>query len=268
MPAVSKSQQRFMGMVCATKKGKMSAPSPEVAKAAAGMSEKDACDFARTKHDGLPKKKKTLKEFMGFFKKKKSPTPPKDVKVLAYKNYKPGVLNKTTGEFTQRDHTPDEKARYGWKPVKTSSYGPGDTTSQAYNTGSDKVQRTADGTEFKGSTRGVAVPYKYKTGEIPKGTWSGTPSLKFGTKVQFTQKPMGKNTRVTNATVRDTGNFGAAGEFNKSTSFDLMRQTARDVTGNPNLSPTQYGKRTLYSRIVDRRKSAGPTSKHQGPVIK
>ena len=55
MPAVSKSQQRFMGMVCATKKGKMSAPSPEVAKAAAGMSEKDACDFARTKHDGLPK---------------------------------------------------------------------------------------------------------------------------------------------------------------------------------------------------------------------
>jgi hypothetical protein len=65
MPAVSKSQQRFMGMVCATKKGKMSAPSPEVAKAASGMSEKDACDFARTKHDGLPKKKKkSLKEFL------------------------------------------------------------------------------------------------------------------------------------------------------------------------------------------------------------
>ena len=267
MPAVSKSQQRFMGMVCATKKGKMSAPSPEVAKAAAGMSEKDACDFARTKHDGLPKKKKTLKEFMGFFKKKKPPEP-KDVKVLAYKNYKPGVLNKTTGEFTQRDHTPDEAARYGWKPVKTSSYGPKDTTPQAYNTGKDNVQRTADGTEFKGSTRGVAVPYKYKTGEIPKGTWSGTPSIKFGTNVQFTQKPMGKDTRVTNAKVRDTGNFGAAGEFNRSTSFDLMRQTARDVTGNPNLTPTQYGKRTLYSRIVDRRKSAGPTSKHQGPVIK
>ena len=67
-------------MVCATKKGKMSAPSPEVAKAAAGMSEKDACDFARTKHDGLPKKKKTLKEFMGFFKqKRKPPTPPPPV---------------------------------------------------------------------------------------------------------------------------------------------------------------------------------------------
>lgn len=268
MPAVSKSQQRLFGIVRAVQKGEMAATTPEVANLAATMKKDDVKDFASTKHDGLPKKRKTLKEFMGFFKKKKPPAPPKDVKVLAYKNYKPGVLNKTTGEFTQRDHTPDEAARYGWKPVKTSSYGPKDTTPQAYNTGKDNVQRTADGTEFKGSTRGVAVPYKYKTGEIPKGTWSGTPSLKFGTKVQFTQKPMGKNTRVTNATVRDTGNFGAAGEFNKSTSFDLMRQTARDVTGNPNLSPTQYGKRTLYSRIVDRRKSAGPTSKHQGPVIK
>ena len=252
MPAVSKSQQRLFGIVRAVQKGEMAATTPEVAKLAATMKKKDVKDFASTKHDGLPKKKKTLKEFMGFFKKKKPPEP-KDVKVLAYKNYKPGVLNKTTGEFTQRDHTPDEAKRYGWKPVKTSSYGPRDTTSQAYNTGKDNVQRTADGTPFSGATRGVAVPYKYKAGEVPKGTWAGTPSVKFGTNVQFTQKPMGKDTRVTNAKVRDTGNFGAAGEFNRSTSFDLMRQTARDVTGNQNLSPTQYGKRTLYSRIKDRK---------------
>ena len=252
MPAVSKSQQRLFGIVRAVQKGEMAPTTPEVTKLAATMKKSDVKDFASTKHDGLPKKKKTLKEFMGFFKKKKPPEP-KDVKVLAYKNYKPGVLNKTTGEFTQRDHTPDEAKRYGWKPVKTSSYGPRDTTSQAYNTGKDNVQRTADGTPFSGSTRGVAVPYKYKAGEVPKGTWAGTPSVKFGTNVQFTQKPMGKNTRVTNAQVRDTGNFGAAGEFNRSTSFDLMRQTARDVTGDKNLSPTQYGKRTLYSRIKDRK---------------
>jgi hypothetical protein len=197
--------------------------------------------------------KKNLKEFLNFFNKKKvSPTPsptPKDTKVLAYKNYKSGVLNKTTGEFTQRAHTSDEASRYGWKPVKTSSYGPGDTTSQAYNTGGDKVQRTADGTPFTGSTRGLAVPYKYKQGEVPKRTWAGTPSLKFGTGVQLTQKPEGNNTKITTAKVRDTGNFGAAGQVNRSTGFDLMRQTARDVTGNSNLSPTQYGKRTLYSRI-------------------
>ncbi len=64
MPAVSKAQQRFMGMVYAAKKGKLTNPSPEVAKAAASMKKKDAKDFASTKHKGLPKKK-TFREFMG-----------------------------------------------------------------------------------------------------------------------------------------------------------------------------------------------------------
>ena len=56
MPAVSKAQQRFLGMVYAVKKGEMSAPSSEVAKAAASMSKKDAKDFASTKHKKLPDK--------------------------------------------------------------------------------------------------------------------------------------------------------------------------------------------------------------------
>jgi hypothetical protein len=65
MPAVSKAQQRFMGMVYATKKGDMTNPSPEVAKAAASMKKSDAKDFASTKHKKLPeRKKKTLKEFL------------------------------------------------------------------------------------------------------------------------------------------------------------------------------------------------------------
>jgi len=58
MPAVSKAQQRFMGMVHAVKKGEMKAPSLEVAQAAASMKNKDAKDFASTKHDKLPEKKK------------------------------------------------------------------------------------------------------------------------------------------------------------------------------------------------------------------
>ena len=56
MPAVSKAQQRFMGMVHAAQKGDMENPSPEVEKAADSMSDKDAKDFASTKHKGLPKK--------------------------------------------------------------------------------------------------------------------------------------------------------------------------------------------------------------------
>ena len=54
MPAQSKAQQRFMGMVHAAQKGDMENPSPEVSKAADSMSDKDAKDFASTKHDGLP----------------------------------------------------------------------------------------------------------------------------------------------------------------------------------------------------------------------
>jgi len=60
MPAQSKAQQRFMGMVHATQKGDMESPSPEVAKAADSMSDKDAKDFASTSHKGLPDKIKEI----------------------------------------------------------------------------------------------------------------------------------------------------------------------------------------------------------------
>jgi hypothetical protein len=55
--AVSKKQQRFMGMVHAAKKGAEPA-SKEVAKAAKGISAKEADKFASTKHKGLPDKVK------------------------------------------------------------------------------------------------------------------------------------------------------------------------------------------------------------------
>jgi hypothetical protein len=62
MPAVSKAQQRFMGMVRATQKGEMKNPSPEVQDAANSMKKKDAKDFASTKHKGLPEKKMQKEE--------------------------------------------------------------------------------------------------------------------------------------------------------------------------------------------------------------
>jgi len=54
--AVSRKQQRFMGMVHAAQKGEKAA-SGEVAKVASNMKKKDAKDFASTKHKGLPEKK-------------------------------------------------------------------------------------------------------------------------------------------------------------------------------------------------------------------
>ena len=56
--AVSKKQQRFFGMVRAAQKGEMENPSPEVAKVAATASMSDVKKFAKTKHKGLPMKKK------------------------------------------------------------------------------------------------------------------------------------------------------------------------------------------------------------------
>ena len=54
MPAVSKAQQRFMGMVHATQKGDMETPSKDVKTVAKSISKKDAKDFASTPHKGLP----------------------------------------------------------------------------------------------------------------------------------------------------------------------------------------------------------------------
>jgi len=58
--AVSKSQQRFMGMVHAVQKGELSPEKvgSDVEKAAASMSKNDAEDFASTKHKKLPEKVK------------------------------------------------------------------------------------------------------------------------------------------------------------------------------------------------------------------
>ncbi len=57
MPAVSRAQQKFFGIVRAIQKGEMAPTTPETAKAAADMKKKDVKDFASTKHKGLPDKK-------------------------------------------------------------------------------------------------------------------------------------------------------------------------------------------------------------------
>lgn len=65
MPAKSKSQQRFMGMVHACQKSRKCA-SGEVSKVAKSIKKKDAEDFARTKHKGLPEKKTTENHKLTF----------------------------------------------------------------------------------------------------------------------------------------------------------------------------------------------------------
>ena len=57
MPAKSKSQQRFFGLVKAVQEGKAKAPSKELAEAAKSLTRSQADDFASTPHKGLPEKK-------------------------------------------------------------------------------------------------------------------------------------------------------------------------------------------------------------------
>ena len=62
MPALSKKQHRFFGIVRAIQKGEQAPTTPETAKAAADMKKSDVKKFASTKHKGLPNKKVTTEE--------------------------------------------------------------------------------------------------------------------------------------------------------------------------------------------------------------
>jgi len=62
MPALSKKQQRFFGIVRAIQKGEQAPTTPDTAKAAEDMKKTDVKKFASTKHKGLPEKKVTSEE--------------------------------------------------------------------------------------------------------------------------------------------------------------------------------------------------------------
>ena len=62
MPAKSKAQQRFMGMVHAYQKGELKNASPEVRKAAKSMSKSDTKKMAKTKHKGKPERVEAVVE--------------------------------------------------------------------------------------------------------------------------------------------------------------------------------------------------------------
>ena len=105
MPAVSKAQQRFMGMVYATKKGDMTNPSPEVAQAAASMKKSDVKDFASTKHKKLPEKK-VAKEATDFSQRDKIMKKAKPLHKHLFKNLHRGDRK---GDVNERIDYADSK---------------------------------------------------------------------------------------------------------------------------------------------------------------
>ena len=118
--SLSRAQQRFMGMVYAAKKGETSA-SPEVAKAASGMSKKSAKDFAGTKHKGLPEKKVSKEEFEHIDERRKedkaagTPRKPRD-RAFEY-------VAKMMGSNRLGVQPRGKKKEPGKKPPKAGEYG-------------------------------------------------------------------------------------------------------------------------------------------------
>ena len=111
MPAVSKAQQRFMGMVYAAKKGKIKSPSPEVAQAASSMKQKDAKDFASTKHKGLPEKK-VAKEAKDFSQRDKIMKKAKPLHKHLFKNLHKVDRKGDVNEETKYDRYDKEKKSF------------------------------------------------------------------------------------------------------------------------------------------------------------
>ena len=163
MPAKSKAQQKFMGMVHAAKKGEKPA-SKEVAKAAKGMSGKAAKDFAGTKHKGLPekvKKSKTEESLLNDFEQAISEVTvtsgPNKGKQWSPKT--PGPTNKNYKEIDGNIPSPPDGATApppGYKPPKGSLGGPkgdrsvGTPMKKAEVTTSDDAEMTAEAKQTYG----------------------------------------------------------------------------------------------------------------------
>ena len=134
MPAKSKAQQRFMGMVRAAQKGEKPT-SKAVAKVAKSMKKSDVEDFASTKHKGKPEKvkqetkvreliRKMVREIMSETK----PIHHRDAKFLqVWKNHIPKtqkLLKKLVAKGQVEIDT---------KPVKVSGHIKVTTTKKMYN---------------------------------------------------------------------------------------------------------------------------------------
>jgi len=121
MPAVSKKQQRFFGMVRAAQKGEMASPSPEVAQAASSMSKSDVKKFAKTKHKGLPEKK-VAKEAKDFSQRDKIMKRAKPLHKHLFKNLHKGDRKGDVNEETKYDRYDKEKKQFA-KADKRMKFG-------------------------------------------------------------------------------------------------------------------------------------------------
>ena len=159
MPAVSKKQQKFFGIVRAIQKGEQAPTTPETAKAAADMKKGDVKKFASTKHKGLPNKVVQKEEKNG--------------------DHEPDMIRsqlKTAGRASKRieKHTRKKENFKAWvqsKITKASDYL--DTAADYLDSKDMKEESNPRIPRKKGQPAGSKKHSDLYTDENPKGTIQG-----------------------------------------------------------------------------------------------
>ena len=121
MPALSKKQQRFFGIVRAIQKGEQAPTTPETAKAARDMKKGDVKDFASTKHKGLPEKK-VKKEETNYKSRDKIMKKANPLHKHLYKNLLKKDTSGDVNEESKYDRYDSEKKKFA-KTDKRKKFG-------------------------------------------------------------------------------------------------------------------------------------------------
>ena len=118
MPAKSKAQQKFMGIVRSIQKGEQPASkfSKKAQDAAKDMKKKDAEDFASTKHKGLPKKVKEA-----FLSENPAASAAAAMVMMQMQNPDTGKKIKAITPLRDKDHKLHSKAKGLFKRLKDHS---------------------------------------------------------------------------------------------------------------------------------------------------
>ena len=196
MPAVSKKQQKFFGIVRAIQKGEQAPTTPETAKAAADMKKGDVKKFASTKHKGLPNKvvqkeeldskdKPHVKKLIGKLRSgskthaKQADDLEKAMKEEKHGDHEPDMIRsqlKTAGRASKRieKHTRKKENFKAWvqsKITKASDYL--DTAADYLDSKDMKEESNPRIPRKKGQPAGSKKHSDLYTDENPKGTIHG-----------------------------------------------------------------------------------------------
>jgi len=183
MPAKSKAQQRFMGMVHAFNKGELkgSEVSKDVKDAAKSMKKKDTKDFAKTKHKGLPNKvkKENLIKLIKSYLKQESLKESGIMYRAGVKKYgKEGMTKIVQAAGRKASHAEIGKIKDKYDKTKKES------TDEGF------------GGDLKGSDKKKFEKARKENGEQLGYTLSGTPDVKEERDYKAEYKKYGSSTKA------------------------------------------------------------------------